>query len=99
MSDRLNRASKAGLSTFFIRFPSFLTGPAPQVYDLIEKGFYAAVHRLSVEEAGTRVDIPHSTSVMIVDREGNLRGRFEGVLEADWARMDGAIRAMLDERS
>jgi hypothetical protein len=52
-----------------------------------------------VEEAGTLVDIPHSTSVMIVDREGNLRGRFEGVLEADWARMDGAIRALLDERS
>jgi hypothetical protein len=52
-----------------------------------------------VEEAGTRVDILHSMSVMIVYREGNLSERFEGVLEANWARMDGAIRALLDEWS
>ncbi|HTB22572.1 MAG TPA: SCO family protein [bacterium] len=76
---------------------TFLTGPPGQVYDLIEKGFLASVHRMSVEEKGKKVDIPHSTNIVVVDRQGNLRGIFEGVLESDWTRMDAAIGALLKE--
>jgi protein SCO1 len=76
---------------------SFLTGPPDQVYDLIEKGFMASVHRMNVEEKGRRVDIPHTTNVVVVDRHGKLRGVFEGVLESDWTRLDTAIGALLKE--
>jgi len=76
---------------------TFLTGPPDQVYTLIEKGFLASVERLSVDEKGARVDIPHTTNVEIVDRQGDIRGIFEGVLESDWTRMDSAIGALLKE--
>lgn len=76
---------------------TFLTGPPDQVYTLIEKGFLASVERLSVDEKGVQVDIPHTTNVEIVDRQGNIRGIFEGVLESDWTRMDSAIGALLKE--
>ncbi|HTA16911.1 MAG TPA: SCO family protein [bacterium] len=76
---------------------TFLTGPPDQVYTLIEKGFLASVERLSVDEKGVQVDIPHSTNVEIVDRQGEIRGVFEGVLEPDWTRMDKAIGVLLKE--
>jgi cytochrome oxidase Cu insertion factor (SCO1/SenC/PrrC family) len=75
----------------------FLTGPPDQVYDLIEKGFMASVHRMEVEEKGGHVDIPHTTNVVVVDRQGKLRGIFEGVFESDWTRLDTAIAALLKE--
>jgi protein SCO1 len=77
---------------------TFLTGPPGQVYSLIETGFLASVERLSVEEKGAHVDIPHTTNVMVIDRQGYLRGVFEGVLESDWDRMDSAIGALLKEQ-
>lgn len=77
---------------------TFLTGPPPAVSGLVEKGFLAMVYPLPVDESGRTVDIPHTTDIRLVDRQGVMRGRFEGILESDWARLDQAIGDLLSER-
>ncbi len=73
----------------------FLTGDPAQVVRVIERGFLATAFPIPVRESGRTVDIPHTTDIRLIDRQGYMRGRFEGVLEGDWTRLDQAIGALL----
>jgi protein SCO1/2 len=62
---------KAGPNWFF------LTGDKAAIYELALKGFKLAV----AEERNNPEPITHSTKLMLVDREGWVRGIYEGVGE------------------
>ncbi len=58
---------------------AFLTGTQEQINDLIENGFDLPVEALDVDEpSGKTVDIPHSSAVALVDRQGVMRAVYEG---------------------
>jgi protein SCO1 len=64
---------------------TFLTGPQEKVYDLINHGFMQAV------AAPPGAPIIHSTRMVLVDRNGTVRGFYDGTTdEAD----DGIIADM-----
>jgi protein SCO1/2 len=56
---------------------SFLTGAKKQIADLVVKGFkLAAVH----EKSGSAADVLHSSKLVLVDKQGHIRGYFDGLL-------------------
>ena len=61
----------------------FVTGEKNEVFELANKGF-----KLSVTEDGTPAEpITHSTKLVLVDRNGTVRGFYEGTNDADTARL------------
>ncbi len=58
----------------------FLTGPEKPLYDLIQNGFYQVVqdNRGQPPEPGQFL-VTHSTKIVLVDAEGNVRGFYDGV--------------------
>jgi len=62
---------------------TFLTGPKEQVYDLINHGFMLAI------AAPPGAPIIHSTKMVLVDRNGTVRGFYDGTTEES----DGQIIA------
>lgn len=58
----------------------FLTGSEKPLYDLIQNGFYQVVqdNRGQPPQAGQFV-VTHSTKMVLVDADGNVRGFFDGV--------------------
>jgi len=56
----------------------FLTGPKPTIYKLSHDGF-----KLAISDGSDAEEIPvHSTRMVLVDRQGQIRGYYEGT-EAD----------------
>jgi protein SCO1/2 len=61
----------------------FLTGTKPEIFDLANKGF-----KLSVTEDGTAEEpITHSTKLVLVDKNGTIRGFYDGLAETDAGRL------------
>ncbi len=58
----------------------FLTGPEKPLYDLIQNGFYQIVqdNRGPPLQEG-QFTVTHSTKMVLVDADGNVRGFFDGV--------------------
>jgi protein SCO1/2 len=77
---------------------SFLRGDADATDALIKDGFKLPVVRVRVPEQGDHADIPHSSTLALVDRHGKIRAYYEGIEEASWPRLEEAVRALLDER-
>ena len=64
----------------------FLTGPKDDVYRLLREGFHVAVDQGKDSEG--RPDINHSTRLVVVDRQGRIRGYYQGMVNAEMP--DGA---------
>ena len=58
----------------------FLTGPEKPLYELIQNGFYQVVqdNRGQPPQEGQFI-VTHSTKMVLVDAEGNVRGFYDGV--------------------
>jgi len=58
----------------------FLTGPEKPLYDLIQNGFFQAVqdNRGQPPQEG-QFTVTHSTSLVLVDPSGDIRGSYDGV--------------------
>jgi len=57
----------------------FLTGPEKPLYDLIQNGFYQSVEdNRGKPPADGQFQVTHSTSFVLVDSDGYLRGWYDG---------------------
>ncbi len=78
----------------------FLTGPEKQLYELIVNGFYQTVedNRGKPLEPG-QFTITHSTSFVLVDGEGYLRGWYDGVGTDGRAALLKSIKSLEKEEA
>lgn len=69
---------------------SFLTGPVDVVRTLVRSGFHLAVDDTGDPQSA----VLHSEKFLLVDPRGNIRGYYDGLDEADLARLRGDARAL-----
>lgn len=67
----------------------FVTGDRRKIHDLAINGF-----KLTVEDPRDDNPLLHSTHFMLVDRQGRLRGAFDGMDEQDFDRLIRAVRQL-----
>ena len=73
----------------------FLTGDKAHIYQLANDGF-----KLSLMETPEAAEpITHSTKLVLIDRNGTVRGLYEGVGEEDTSRIVRDVRRLLKEQS
>jgi len=77
---------------------AFLSGDADGTDALIEHGFKLPVQRVRAPDGGEHVDIPHSSTLALVDRHGLIRAYYEGIEESAWPKLADGIKALLDEK-
>jgi protein SCO1/2 len=70
---------------------TFLTGPTAQVYDLINHGFMQAI------QAPPGAPIIHSTRMVLVDKNGTLRGFYDGTTEESDGQILADMQRLLNE--
>jgi protein SCO1/2 len=72
----------------------FLTGDKAQIYNLSNKGFL-----LTAQDQNGNAEEPviHSTKLALVDRNGNIRGYYDGADEANIKLIATDIKALLRE--
>lgn len=73
---------------------SFCTGDKAAIYDLVMRGFKLA----AVEERNNPEPITHSTKLVLVDRDGWVRGFYEGVGDDQNAKLAADIGHLLREK-
>ncbi|MBL0059626.1 MAG: SCO family protein [Elusimicrobia bacterium] len=71
----------------------FLTGDAAAVHDIVVQGFRVAVE--GAERPKSSDPLLHSVRLVLVDREGRLRGGYDGTKSKDMKRLDRDIRVLL----
>jgi protein SCO1/2 len=72
----------------------FLTGDKAGIRDLSTKGFFLAVE----DDAGTAAEpILHSQRIVLVDREGIIRGYYDSTSAADLDRLVADVNRLLGE--
>jgi protein SCO1/2 len=71
----------------------FLTGPKPAVYALANEGFKLGL----AEDPKAREPITHSTKLALIDRQGTVRGFYDG-LGGDVSRIVADIRRLEQEK-
>ena len=76
----------------------FLTGPEKPLYDLIQNGFFQAVqdNRGQPPQEG-QFTVTHSTSLVLVDPNGDMRGSYDGVNDDGRADLLHAIKVLEKE--
>lgn len=72
----------------------FLTGERDKIYDLAQKGFYLPVMQVEGQQ-----DFIHSEKFMLVDKNRQVRGIYDGTDPADVDRLILEIKVLLDEYS
>ncbi len=72
----------------------FLTGDKTQIYTLANQGFKLSV----TEDRNSKEPITHSTKLALVDRQGIVRGFYDGLDAKTQERLVGDIRKLLGER-
>ena len=72
----------------------FLTGDKQRIFDLANRGFKLAV----TDQGGTPAEpITHSTKLVLVDKNGTVRGFYEGTSEEESKRIIGDIEKLRRE--
>ena len=61
----------------------FITGDKTKMYNLIRSGFTLAVADNAKKEFGAKDDIIHTTRFALIDKNGNVRGYYNGTDEND----------------
>ena len=70
----------------------FLTGDRQSLYDLSIKGFKLAFG----DEKGTEAEpITHSSRFVLIDRDGRIRGYYNGVEEDELKRLSADAKKLL----
>jgi protein SCO1/2 len=77
----------------------FLTGRKLDVYRLATKGLLLAVDEIKADERTSPDDLfMHSTLFVIVDKQGRVRGSFDGTEASSRSKILAAIKALLKEK-
>lgn len=71
----------------------FLTGDKKQIYDLARQSYLLTV----MDGDGGPDDFIHSEQLVLVDREGQIRGFYDGTDYHDVTRLIGEIKVLLEE--
>ncbi len=78
---------------------SFLTGNKADIYRLATRGLLLAVEEIKPEARESDADLfVHSTRFAVVDRQGRVRGSFDGVEPESRPKVLDAVKALLKER-
>lgn len=72
----------------------FLTGPTEKMYKLIREDFHLALAQKQ-GPGGKGRDVAHSLSFVLVDRDGKVRGYFEGTDADEMDDLRKQIKALL----
>jgi protein SCO1/2 len=73
----------------------FVTGDKKHVYDLIVDGFHLGVEQATGISRMPGREVTHSSSLMLVDRQGHIRGKFEGqVVDPEGKPVDDVPRLL-----
>lgn len=85
----------------------FLTGPEAEIHRLAKDGFKIGVDRSANPKPVEGQEFDHSTRLAVVDRQGRVRGHFDGYrgphdedgkgYEASYAALREAVRGLLAE--
>jgi len=77
----------------------FLTGKKLEVYRLATHGLLLAVDEVKADERTSPEDLfVHSTLFVVVDKQGRIRGSFDGTEPASRRKILEVIRALLKEK-
>ncbi|PYL01383.1 MAG: SCO family protein [Verrucomicrobia bacterium] len=77
----------------------FLTGKKLEVYRLATRGLLLAVDEVKADERTSPEDLfVHSTLFVVVDKQGRIRGSFDGTEPASRRKILEVIRALLKEK-
>ncbi|WP_460980356.1 SCO family protein [Spirosoma fluminis] len=74
----------------------FLTGPKADIYDLAMHGYYLPAVDAGVKEGKPDETFIHSEKLVLVDKEGIVRGFYDGTDKEDVDRLVLEIRVLLD---
>ena len=74
----------------------FLTGSKAQIYDLAMHGYYLPAVDAGVPEGKPDETFIHSEKLVLVDKEGLVRGFYDGTDKGDVDRLVLEIRVLLD---
>jgi protein SCO1 len=73
----------------------FVTGEKRKVYDLIVDGFHLGMEQATGANRKPGREVTHSSSLMLVDRQGHIRGKFEGqVVDPEGKPVDDVPRLL-----
>ncbi|MER3501037.1 MAG: SCO family protein [Candidatus Fervidibacterota bacterium] len=75
----------------------FVTGEKKAIYRLARHGFRVTAQEVKPEEEGGPLDFIHSDRFILVDRQGRIRGYYNGTDEKQVARLIADIRRLLRE--
>ena len=77
----------------------FLTGKKLEVYRLATRGLLLAVDEVKADERTSPEDLfVHSTLFVVVDKQGRIRGSFDGTESSSRRKILEVIRALLKEK-
>ena len=74
----------------------FLTGSKAEIYDLAMHGYYLPTVDAGVKEGKPDETFIHSEKLVLVDKEGIVRGFYDGTKKEDVDRLVLEIRVLLD---
>ncbi|GAB4040069.1 SCO family protein [Spirosoma jeollabukense] len=74
----------------------FLTGSKTEIYDLAMHGYYLPTVDAAVKEGKPDETFIHSEKLVLVDKEGIVRGFYDGTNKEDVDRLVLEIRVLLD---
>ncbi|MCY7353312.1 MAG: SCO family protein [Cytophagaceae bacterium] len=74
----------------------FLTGQKQEIYDLAQKGYFVAVQAKGDGQDNPSETFTHSEKLVLVDKEGTIRGYYDGTDKVDVDRLILEIRVLLD---
>ncbi|GAB3501229.1 hypothetical protein GCM10027341_27800 [Spirosoma knui] len=74
----------------------FLTGPKANIYDLAMHGYYLPAVDAGVKDGDPDETFIHSEKLVLVDKEGIVRGFYDGTDKEDVDRLVLEIRVLLD---
>ena len=77
----------------------FVTGPNTRVYDLIRGSFHLGVEQNDGEVRKPGYEVTHSTKLAVVDRNGHIRGYYDGTQADDVPKLRRCVTSLLAEKS
>jgi protein SCO1 len=75
---------------------TFLTGSKTEIYRLVQKGYFLPVVDAGVSNGNPDETFIHSEKVVLVDKEGVIRGFYDGTDKEDVDRLILETRVLLD---
>jgi protein SCO1/2 len=75
---------------------TFVTGPQAAIYRLALKGYFLPVQQDTDEKGQPTETFTHSEKLVLVDKEGVIRGYYDGTDKKDVDRLILEIRVLLD---